>query len=759
MNIKISANVRSAVRGMDRVQKEARQTGASVKKMGAAVLAAGVALKALDVAGMALAATFRVGFRVIKESSVDMAEFGDRMAKQARMVGVTAKEYQGYEFAAQRAGTSVKAVSNGLKKLGRVMTDAQQGSRQLEETFAALGIKIAKADGTLRPVNDVFLELADKSQILGESAERTGVLMLLLGRSGTEMANLMEGGAAGIEELQARLVDLNAMMSDEMLADSEAFIDAQTDLQIAFRGLKIELGEELIPQMTHLATVTTDYLTSLEGKGEIEKFSKSLSNAMLDTAKATVVLAGATEAFITVLTAGPGYESFILAILSPTFSAIDALKREFEGLKEVPDDLSRIMDRTSSLLVALSEETSGAIEASLKPGMGVIQEWVSMSKQELAAIERERIKADLAARKAAREREAAAKRAARQAKAAQDKEARDAEKAHKELLDRQVQATITVYKTYQDLFGEEDLGRLDELFDNNLIAQEEYLSRYLGAVEESLRKEHEARVRSAKAVFALETLGAETDEEFLAAEQKNNEAIAKSALQTQRDIQLARDKAHAKVLKQTEENRVAQVESLNSQLSLAVDVLDASAQMFSGLSSIAMQAYEGGDQQAKNHAIALFGISQAFALATATVNTALAISQASISAPPPANIVPMVAAGVQGAAQIATIVGTTIQGIGDAGLTSETLKKAGLGSHSAIVMRNDETLLDPVGTKHITEMLAIQKAQMQNGGGAQTIRTTVELDGRVLGESVDNYLIRQQERGLAYGNRVRQEYV
>jgi hypothetical protein len=145
------------------------------------------------------------------------------------------------------------------------------------------------------------------------------------------------------------------------------------------------------------------------------------------------------------------------------------------------------------------------------------------------------------------------------------------------------------------------------------------------------------------------------------------------------------------------------------------------------------------------------------------VNTATGVAGAlgnpGLVAAFPANIIAATTIGAAGAAEIATIIGTSIQGIGDAGITSEMLKRAGLNNHSAIAMRNDETLLDPVGTKHITEMLAIQKAQMQNGGGEQTIRTTVELDGRVLGESVDNYLIRQQERGVPYGNRVRQEYV
>ena len=755
MNIKISANVRGAVKAMKRVQKESDKTGVSFKKMAAAMIAAGAGLKALDLAGMALAATFRMSFRVLEESTVEMAKFGDRMAKQARMVGVTAEEYQGYEFAAQRAGTSVKAVSNGLKKLGRVMTDAQQGSRQLEETFAALGIEIAESDGKLRPVNEVFLELADKAQVLGESAERTGVLMLLLGRSGTEMANLMEGGAAGIEELQARLVELNGMMSEEMLADSEAFIDAQTDLEIAFRGLRIEIGEHLIPEMTHLATVTTNYLTSLEGQGEVERFSENLSYAMRNAARATVVLAGAVEALMTVVTAGEGVSSLAIAIVSDSFSALDALKREFDSLKEVPEDLSRIMERTSGLLVAISQETSEAIEASLEPGMGVIQEWVSMSKEELAAIERERIKANLAARKEEREKEARARAAARKRAAEESRLAKQAaSRAAKDLM-AQLKAESKALEDYVDhlhqvradleaLFAE-DLGRLSTLFEAWIVKESEFLDRSTAEIRRAAEEQYQIRVTKAKEDLDLTKQTTEDQIVYY-------ERVAQARQMMDRDIQLGMAQTNAAIL----QANVATAHSYG-------DMVGQIGGMFASLSQVAMTMYEGGDENAKQHAIALFHVSQALALATATVNTAAGVAGAlgnpALVAAFPANIVAAATIGAAGAAEIATIIGTSIQGIGDAGITSEMLKSAGLNNHSAIVMRNDETLLDPVGTKHITEMLAIQKAQMQNGGGAQTIRTTVELDGRVLGESVDNYLIRQQERGLAYGNRVRQEYV
>jgi hypothetical protein len=42
-----------------------------------------------------------------------------------------------------------------------------------------------------------------------------------------------------------------------------------------------------------------------------------------------------------------------------------------------------------------------------------------------------------------------------------------------------------------------------------------------------------------------------------------------------------------------------------------------------------------------------------------------------------------------------------------------------------------------------------------NGGQAVQVRTVLEIDGSVLGETVDSHLIRSAERGSAYGSRIR----
>ena len=65
-----------------------------------------------------------------------------------------------------------------------------------------------------------------------------------------------------------------------------------------------------------------------------------------------------------------------------------------------------------------------------------------------------------------------------------------------------------------------------------------------------------------------------------------------------------------------------------AQLDSYAELTSSVGSMFSSLSNLAMQAYEGGDEEAKKHAVALFHVSQALALATATMNVASGVAGA-----------------------------------------------------------------------------------------------------------------------------------
>lgn len=790
MNLKITANVKSAVSGLKRLSKASKKTNVSMGKIAAGVAGLGAAF-----AGIGIAAAIKT----IKSAGVELAILGDRLAKQARMVGVTTEQYQGFEFAAKRSGTSITAVANGLKKLGRVMVDSRNGSRQMKDTFAALGIELMNTDGTLRDVNDVFLDFADRSQKMGASAERTGVTMLLLGRSGTELTNMMSQGAKGITDMKDVLEDLGAIMSEDFLRASEELVDVQADLEHAFRGVKIGVGTELIPALSEAGVQITEMIGRMDikkigdftqsfldlamgislatdhwlgfglaqDKGFVSKHEadlRSQSRMLEDLAKNVTAGTLSWQDYVKVSRglapeineASDAFrvaEEAVIALYGSSVQSAMTLAPEIGKLTTVQiAQFQAVIDATGSYLLA--EETmvayKTATEDQAKALTLLFQTNVLLAdtETELAAIRKKLVEDNRAvseeARKAAEARGLEIRRAisSMDRKRQKEKAAADATRAHTKAIQDQIKwlkalndAVEASQQKIYDMFYKSDESELTAKWsrENDEISKAMALRGDKWRIHGETVKAYLIRQRE---VEALElSLRAVADKRYS-------------------DGKLALVKARI-----DEENKLER-EKTEKQLSELALVFDATSTLFSTMSGLAMQAHASGDAEAKKHAVAMFAVSQAAALATATINMALAISGALANFPyPPASIPQAVAAGIMGAAQIATIVGTSVQGIGDAGITTDMLKSAGMNNHSAIVMRNDETLIDPVGTRYITEMLAMQKSQMQGGGGDQTIRTTVEIDGRVLGESVDTYMIRQQERGLAYGNRVRQEYV
>ena len=216
---------------------------------------------------------------------------------------------------------------------------------------------------------------------------------------------------------------------------------------------------------------------------------------------------------------------------------------------------------------------------------------------------------------------------------------------------------------------------------------------------------------------------------------------------------------HAETIEQIHEETAARDDAAAQRMSTAENV--ANAVMSLGSLVTAFQAREGDARTAeqKKAAKAGFAAQQAFAIGSALVNTALAITNALATVQPyPAAIAASIAAGVQGFAQVAAITATSIQGVADAGLMPGALKAAGLNQHSVLAVRNDEAVVDPRGTAALSDMLELSRDRMARdmvgrSGGSQSI--TLELDGQVLGSITRGYRIADAERGLGYEREVR----
>ena len=817
INIKFDVDSKGAVKNIravgDAFEKTSKKTEGWVK----AGFLASIGNKALNASLGATKKAIESLLVPMRDAIFEIGVMGDKIAKQARMIGVTAEQFQVMEYAATRSGTSMTAVINGMKKLGRVMVDAQNGSRQIKDTFDALGITLEKDNGTLRETFDVFLDLADKSMILGESAERTGVQMLLLGRSGTEMSNLFAQGSAGILDLRQELVDLGAIMGKQTLDDAEGLVDKMADMEHAFRGVKIELSTNLLPTFTEFAEelsiwlATTDFTKVREladhlldmsigmarwvdMAGKLELFPKKEVHRLQDAANASEDLLnqirGGSADYATLTKAVKLFnseqgESILLAAkqqkigrmgkytahvpeegpLKKAQDGLLVLREEFQLTSEQIETFNELLrtnegDAQASAMQLIDLGNATEVQA----GLLVLQADAAQKLTEAEGQLREHwqglIEDGREGNKTLSEREALIKAnreallrsvaqlgAAREAEREKAKADREAARAARELL--AARKEMWSWETAQAAKREESLQALYETFyklDRDQIVE---------SFKAGLLEEHQY----------TQQMAAAAEQELTSEWSRRNEIIAAALRQGVIQKQEA-DRLLTQSEQQFQDDRVMMAEEAERSLAgMQADRIASWAEatgaisgMFGAMQSAILAGHGEESQAAQAAAKKMFVLEQGLALAQAVMSMAVAIGKAN-ELGYPQSIPAMVAAGATGAAQVATIAATTLSGIADAGLAPDVLRAAGLNRHTAIAIRNDEMVLDPVGTRHITEMLEAQKAQMVGAPQEQFIRTTVELDGHVLGEAVDKRLIRQAERGLAYTNRIRQGYM
>ena len=598
--IRIKADAKQAKKELKGLGRGFTGLQSNVAKVTPGLLAVAAGIAAIGAAAVA------AGAALVKNAN-DVSLLGDEIAKTARIVGVSAEQFQVLRFAADRSGVAMSSVTNGLKRLSRSMFDAQNGSKLTRDTFVGMGIAIEDADGNLRDSEEVFRDIADRIQAVGVNTQTTAELMTVLGRSGADLTNILLGGSAALDDFEDQAKSLGGIMDGHLLAASEAYQDSIADLDLATQGLKNELATGLIPTLTVLADVmanrvipNTRRMIQAIGEFKLPAGLKTILRTLPGGGLVDIFGAGATVAGG--LAAGP----------------------------DVPD----LPARTTPFINLPGPGANGP------PGGGKVEPTEENFPAPFALAEAVQIAQDM-------------------------------------------QTEATVAGIAARLFWERD---------------------------------------------ALATTKALKDA-----------AEAEDIARQERAIQRAQDLANA------------QAQAASSAFS--------AVETFAGIAQGAVEdSYFGQTKAGRTAAKALFIAGKAAALASAIVNTAQAIS-ASAAIGYPAAIPGVAAAGITGGAAIGTIVGTTIQGLADAGLAPGALRDAGLHGHTAIAISPGEAVIDPVGTAEISRMLALQRRQMEMaaGGGANggPVVVVAELDGRRVSRGLSGPMTADLEDGHDYRRNVR----
>lgn len=202
-----------------------------------------------------------------------VANLGDEIGTISEKFGIAADALQELRFAAVASDASVEALQNGLKFLSKSAVDAAAGGKEAAAAFK--GIKLKGADGQIRPVSDLLMDLSDQFKDLPDGAAKVDRAIQLFGKAGADLIPLLNRGSAGIAALMQEAQDLGVVLSGETLAAAGEYDDAMKRLQASQQGLLNRFASPLIPKMTTIFKRLTEVMKS----GGIKRAVDALSHA------------------------------------------------------------------------------------------------------------------------------------------------------------------------------------------------------------------------------------------------------------------------------------------------------------------------------------------------------------------------------------------------------------------------------------------------------------------------------------------------
>ena len=717
-NIKVTADTRKARKSLKKTGKAAKGMGRDLKgasksgmALGAAMgpVAAGAAVATAGlVAAAAAAMALARGYVKIVKTSVALATDLDNIGKKARSIGATAESLQLVVGAMELSGVGAEQARKAMQKLQQSMGEAMKkgAAKSYIDAFDALGVSAAEL--AKMPLIERMTLVSKGMANMGTMAEQSAQGSLIMGRAFKDVIVAFEDGGPGFEALIADM-ERYGVATNKSVRDAEEFMDAQLRVSKVMFSLKSQILEPMIPVLTGITNGFADVVLAMPTEEKVQIGQRladvtgllaiemmRLAAALQQTAIVAEPLVKLTAAFTLLMSRVPGGRGMALDLVKSAVRDLPGITDRISGAGEAWQKSIEIMEKAIKEAKDLSEipewlmRVPGAPGAAPPAGDGTPPAGGGGTA-------------------------AARGPAVGQVSAG--------------FLSAEEAALSQVRAGWSQMIMSLELQRMGQI--ERVTAKE----------EADLQKLSDAYITFYNQIEAAAPM---TDE---------GEADARAQ---QLDLDRQFEQQRTAIVQQASAERAeiesaAMIEVIQQRQQIAMDVVNQVTKIGQNTANIMAMIFEDGSKRQKAAMKVAFVFAQSAALAQAIVATSLSVAQA-LAQPPgvPATIPFGILAGILGATEIATIGAATIKGVADAGLPPGALRAAGLNKHTALAVRNDEMVIDPVGTRAISDMLTQRAA-----GEPITVNTTLEIDGNVLGQTVDQHLIRSAERGMPYSDRER----
>ena len=356
--------------------------------------------------------TLRTAMDNVRDSAtggtVDTDKLNKAQTKYKNAVLDLEKAQITYNVAIQKSGENSDAAKKAfldLQKAQNKVTDAensyisaQQGTTptlsEAGKALKELGVETSTTSGELRSEEEVFADTITALQSMTNETERARYASLIFGKSGTELAALLNTSAADTQALKDEAHEYGMIMSNEAVAASATFEDSLTKMNNTMTGLKNNMIGALLPSVTHIMDAFTDLIAGKENAGQamdeaMTSLGNTLNNGLSEIVKKIPMFLSAAKTLVLSLTKGiidnlPEIVKAALEVVVELAKGIvEALPELLPAIVECiatitdtltsPSMLSEILDTALNLLMTLADGLIDAIPQLVDATMQIIE--------------------------------------------------------------------------------------------------------------------------------------------------------------------------------------------------------------------------------------------------------------------------------------------------------------------------------------------------------------------------------------------------
>lgn len=381
---KTEAEIKGNAAEMNNLGKETEETAESLDKGGEASKRMSDNLKAnlLSQAIIGGVKALGDGLKKLGRAILDAASAADDLNTLSVKTGIATDELQKLQYAAGTIDVDVNTVAGAMGKLTKNMDAAAGGSGAAADAFSKLGVAVKKDDGTFRDRNEVFQDAIKALGGIADETERDATAMAIFGKSATELNPLIKGGAEELAALGAHAEEAGLILSGDTL-NSLAGLADRFDVLKQTVGLA---GQQFLAQfagpLTEGINTLIGYVERLVGafqKGGLAELGQEAGRVATDMAAAFTSALPQIASFASnvIITIVDGLISMLPAVVESALTIVSSLASSISSA--LPELIPVAVDAILAIVDTLTNPDSigQLVDAAIAITMGLADGLIS----------------------------------------------------------------------------------------------------------------------------------------------------------------------------------------------------------------------------------------------------------------------------------------------------------------------------------------------------------------------------------------------